>query len=157
MRPIHRLSAAVFILAAVPSHGSAQAAWNADQKEVLASIDRLSEATAPGGGGPEAYDAVLADDFSRWTLGGGVLNTKDTWVEGVREWYGDGWRVADRSAEILEVRVVGDFAFTRRIVEETYEGPDGDRSTSKAALAEVWRKTDRGWLLLRVDIITLDS
>jgi ketosteroid isomerase-like protein len=157
MKPIQSLSAALLVLAAAPALASAQAPWDVDQREVLASIERLSEATAPGGGGPEAYGAVLADDFSRWTLGMGVLNTKESWLEGMREWWDDGWRVADRSAEVLEVRVEGDHAYTRRVVEETYAGPDGDRSTAKAALAEVWTKADLGWQLLRVDIVTLDQ
>ena len=47
--------------------------------------------------------------------------------------------------------MVGDFAFTRRIVEETYLGPDGDSTNSRAALAETWIRGDGGWLLLRVN------
>jgi hypothetical protein len=101
---------------------SAQQSWDPQQRQVLATIERLSAATAPDGGGPDAYAVILADDFSRWTLGSDVINDKQSWVEGMRSWWNDGWRVADREARVLEIRVSGDHAFTRRIVTETYVG-----------------------------------
>ena len=50
-----------------------------------------------------------------------------------------------------------EFAFTRRIVEETYLGPDDDSSVSKAALAETWVRGDGGWLLYLVSVVVLDN
>jgi len=135
----------------------AEDSWTTDQRHVLASMQRLSAATAPDGTGADAYGAVLADDFSRWTTGSSVINEKQPWVEGVREWFDQGWRVTDRDQEVLEVSVKGDLAFTRRIVEETYLGPNGDTSVSKAALAEAWVRVDGVWLLSRVNVDVMDS
>ena len=45
-----------------------------------------------------------------------------------------------------------DYAHTRRIVTETYLGPKGDNSTSRAALAEIWIKKNDKWLLYRVNV-----
>jgi hypothetical protein len=139
------------------SQAIAQDSWTPDQQGILISIERLSEATAPGGSGADGYGAVLSDQFSRWTTGSSSVTGKQEWVEGIREWFEDGWRVADRDQSILEISVVGDFAFTRRIVVEGYLGPDGDTTESRAALAETWIRGDGGWLLLRVNVDVLDS
>jgi hypothetical protein len=45
----------------------AQGNWTSEQHQVLAAIERLSASTALGGAGPDAFAAVLADGFSRWT------------------------------------------------------------------------------------------
>ncbi len=116
----------------------AEPTWDPSQQAVLAAIGRLSASTAPGGGGADAYGAILADDFSRWTVGSTELNDKGSWVDGIRGWFDDGWRVVDRKSTNLEIRVVDRNAYSRRIVEETYQGPDGDRSSATAAVAEVW-------------------
>ena len=135
----------------------AQDSWTTEQRQVLASLERLSAATAPDGTGADAYGAILAENFSRWTTGSSVINNKQSWVEGVRGWFDDGWRVADRGQNILEILVKGEFAFTRRIVEETYLGPNGESSVSKAALAEVWVRGEGVWLLFLVNVDVLDS
>ena len=127
--------------------------WSAGQREILDAIARLSAATAPGGGGADDYAAMLTEDFSRWTIGSDVLTGKQEWVDGIRAWYDDGWRVSDRQAEVLEITVEGPAAFTRRIVSETYTGPDGETSPpARAALAEVWRRDGEGWKLQRVTV-----
>ncbi len=136
-----------------PSSGAlAQDSWTPEQREVLAAMEELSDSTAPNGTGADAYGAVLAEGFSRWTIGSAVMNDKHDWVEGVREWFDEGWRVADRQTQHLEILIRGDLAFTRRMVEETYLGPAGEQSKSGAALAEVWVRSDLGWRLLRVDV-----
>jgi hypothetical protein len=136
---------------------SARESLTSDELEVLAAIERLSAATAPGGGGAREYGAVLAEAFSRWTVGSTEIATKEEWVEGIREWFDDGWRVSDRRARRLELRVRGDYAFSRRIVEETYTGPGNERTSSTAALAETWVRGDFGWLLLRVDVRPMEG
>ena len=131
--------------------------WSAEQREILDAIARLSAATAPGGGGADDYAMMLTDDFSRWTIGSDVVNGKPDWVEGVREWFDDGWRVAERQVEGLDITVRGNIAFTRRIVTEAFVGPDGERpAPGTAALAEVWVREDAQWQLLRVDARPLD-
>ena len=118
----------------------------------------LSAATAPGGGGADDYARLLTDDFSRWTIGGEVVEGKETWLEGVRAWFDDGWRVIDRRAEVLEITVEGPVAFSRRIVTESYAGPDGDRPPpARAALSEVWRRDGEGWRLQRVTVRALED
>ena len=131
--------------------------WTPDQREILEAMARLSATTAPDGAGAEAYADVLADDFTRWTLGSDVIDDKKSWVEGVGEWFDDGWRVVDRKVRILGITIDGSRAFVRRIVHETYEGPEGDRSSSRAALAELWVRDGNAWLLYRVDADVLDA
>jgi len=140
------------IILSQPSAALSEESWSKEQRQVLAAMQRLSASTAPGGAGPDAYAAVLADDFSRWTVGSDVINDKKTWVEGIREWFDDGWRVSDRKIRNLEIQVRNDQAFVRRIVTETYLGPDKATSSSSAALAEVWVRRADGWLLLRADV-----
>ncbi len=137
---------------------SAQDAWTAEQLAVLDAIERLSAATGPGGGGAEAYAETLAEDYSRWTLGSDKQNGKKEWVDGIRGWFDEGWRVTDRRVENLDVTIRGNIAFTRRRVHETYLGPDGSRSSSASAVAEVWIKeaVDSTWKLSRVDIHPLE-
>ncbi len=69
---------------------------NGAQKLVLETIRQLSETTAPGGGGAVAYARFLSDDYSRWTIGSTKTYNKEEWVDGVREWFTEGWRVSDR-------------------------------------------------------------
>jgi len=145
------------VLGGAAARGAAGDKWTAQQLEVLAAMERLSESTAPGGAGADAYGEVLDADFSRWTLGSDTVDGKASWVEGVRAWFDDGWRVVDRRMRILEILVEGDLAHTRRIVEETYAGPAGESSASAAALVEVWRASEAGWRLLRVNVRTLDD
>ena len=148
------IRAALLVLAAlgVGSQAVAQDTWSPAQREVLEAMDRLSAATAPGGSGADAYAAVLADGFSRWTLGGEAVNDRTSWVASVRDWFDDGWRVADRTVEQVEIVIRGDLAFTRRVVTETFQGPDGERADpGTAALAEVWVRDGGTWRLWRVD------
>ena len=151
---MRNISAVLFclILLAQPAALSSEESWTEEQRQVLAAIERLSASTAPGGAGPDAYAAVLADDFSRWTVGSELINGKQTWVEGLREWFDDGWRVSDRKVRNIEIRVEKDLAFVRRIVTETYLGPEQETSVSSAALAEVWVRREKGWLLYRADV-----
>lgn len=145
----------VFVIVALLSCSivCAQDSWTAEQQEIIASIEKLSATTAPGGTGAEGYAAILAEGFSRWTTGSSVVNRKQAWVDGVRSWFDDGWRVVDRDQEVVEILVVGEFAFTRSIVEETYQSPSGESSLSKAGLAETWMRRDGDWLLLQVNVV----
>lgn len=156
MRPISIPVAAMLTVLLVPSL-HAQDEWSVEQRSILEAIDRLSATTAPGGGGPEAYGEVLTADFSRWTLGGATINDAESWVDGMRDWWDDGWRVIDREAEVLEISVRDDEASVRRIVGETYRGPGDETTSSKAALAEVWRRDGETWKLARVDIYPLPT
>ena len=125
--------------------------WSPRQREILDAIAKLSASTAPGGGGADDYAAMLTEDFSRWTIGRNVVTSKQDWVDGIRTWYEDGWRVSDRQAEVLEITVEGATAYSRRIVTETYTAADGETTApTRAALAEVWSRGGEGWRLRRV-------
>ena len=146
-----------FLLVPLYLDAQSQDSWSPEQSQVLAAMHRLSATTAPDGKGADEYAEVLAENFSRWTTGSSVINRKKEWVEGVRGWFDDGWRVIDRHQTVLEITIRADEAFTRRIVEETYLGPDKEKTISKAGLAETWVRSDGSWLLLRVNADVLDS
>jgi len=135
----------------------AQDSWTEEQREVLSSIERLSAATAPGGSGADGYAVILAEGYSRWTTGSKHINGKQDWVDDMRAWFDDGWRVTDREQLVLEVSVKGEFAYTRRIVEETYLGPEGESMVSKSALAETWVRGEDIWLLFRLNLDVLSD
>jgi hypothetical protein len=144
------LVTAVFSCLSIISYG--QDKWTDSQLELIDAMSNLSETTAPEGMGADDYGRFLSDEFSRWTIGSAITNDKKKWVEGVREWFDDGWRVSEREQQNLEIQIMKDIAHTRRIVTETYLGPDGDSSTAKAALAELWIKKGDMWLLYRVNV-----
>ena len=136
---------------------SAQKLWKEDQHEILKALDKLSATTAPGGYGADEYATCLSADFSRWTIGSNEISNKKNWVQGIREWFDQGWRVVDRKSEIKEIKVETEFAFSRRIVREYYKGPNGEKSNSKAALIETWRKENDHWLLYRVEVYPMPA
>jgi len=144
------LISAIFLCISVYGYG--QDSWTIMQINVIETMNKLSETVSPEGKGADSYKNFLSEDFSRWTIGSAITNNKKKWVEGIREWFDDGWRVSDRNQKILEILILNDFAHTRRIVIETYLGPKGDISTSKAALAEVWVYKNNKWLLHRVNV-----
>ena len=146
---IGRLSL-IFLLLSISAYG--QEVWDSEQLQLIAAMDSLSETTAPEGTGADAYGEHLSNDFSRWTIGSSITNNKKKWVQGIREWFDDGWRVSDRQQQNLEILIMDNMAHTRRIVHETYLGPNGDTSKSKAALAELWIKKNNRWLLFRVNV-----
>ncbi len=152
IRPISK-TLILFCLVSVGYGGSS----TTKQRDLLETMNKLSETTSPEGKGADAYGSFLADDFSRWTIGSSIINDRTKWVEGVREWFDDGWRVSDREQQNLEINILSDYAHTRRIVTETYLGPKGDRSKSKAALAEIWIYRNDRWLLYRVNVHPLDN
>lgn len=134
-----------------------QEKWDNEQKQIIGSMNKLSETTALKGGGAEAYGWFLSDDFSRWTIGSSTTNSKKDWVHGIREWFDDGWRVSDRKQQLIEIQMMNGLAHTRRIVSETYLGPDGTTSKSKAALNEIWIKEKDKWVLYRVNIHPMEA
>jgi len=131
--------------------------WTPAQQEIIDTMEGFSETTAPQGKGGDAYGTFLTETFSRWTLGSDKINRKAEWIESVKSWFDIGWRVTHRSSEYVEILVEKNTAFIRRVVTETYLGPEGDTSTSTAALTEIWKKTIDDWQLDRVDVIPLDS
>ncbi|QNL21261.1 DUF4440 domain-containing protein [Hyphobacterium sp. CCMP332] len=130
----------------------AQEPWNSDHKEIIKTIENFSESTSVNGKGANAYASFLSEDFTRWTIGSDVINNKVMWVEGIRDWFDEGWRVSDRSQQFIEINIANGLGHVRRIVTETYLGPDGSTSSSKAALVETWKKENEQWLLYRTNV-----
>lgn len=152
-----RSRSVLFAIAIVPGAVSAQQ-WNHNQQAVATAIEELSASTVPGGDGPEGYASMLADDFTRWTLGGDRMSDRDSWVRGIEEWWEDGWRVVEREGEIVDITMTGDMAFVRRTAYERFAGPTGEPGDlTGAALAEVWVRRDGVWRLWRVDITLLGA
>lgn len=156
MKALWTITVVFLALLLFPLATTAQESWTAEQKQVLTAIQHLSAATAPDGSGADGYARILSEGFSRWTISSEVINDKQTWVEGMREWFDAGWRVSDRKSQTLEIQIRGDTAFTRRLVTETYLGPEKETSVSSAALAEVWVRAEDGWLLHLVNVHPLD-
>jgi len=150
----------VFFLAIGLAMTGAQAqsgeSWTAEQQQVINAMDQLSQATAVDGGGAEDYAAVLSENYSRWTAGSQLVNDKTSWVAGLDGWFTDGWRVTDRSTQVIDIEVQASFAFVRRIVNETYLGPEDSQSQANAALAEVWVREGDQWKLMQVNVTVID-
>lgn len=142
----------LIILISLSPKTYSQPEWSGKAKELIETIEKFSETTSPSGQGADAYSEFLHIDFSRWTMGSSLENDKENWVEGVREWFDDGWRVSERHQETIEMLIEKKYAHVRRIVTETYKGPKGDTSKSKAALAEIWIKHRGKWMLFRVNV-----
>ncbi len=144
-----------FVLSFIVLKGAyAQPDWNTDQ---LALIDRMKELSASmrvDGGGGEAYGGILADGFTRWTVGSTTINEREGWIDGIAEWFDAGWRVIDGSLEVLEIDIHGNIATTRRVVRESFKSPEGDITTYESGVVEVWEKSKDGgqWLLRRASV-----
>jgi len=141
-----------FLAVAICSTGVRAQDWNVDQLAVIAAIDALSETTSLEGRGGEAYGDLLAEGFTRWTVGEASITGRTALIESIHEWWDDGWRVADRRSRIVELTVFGDMAVTRRLVYERYLGPDGESSESNSAVGEVWVRKEGRWRLFRADV-----
>jgi hypothetical protein len=135
---------------------SAQKRWSQEQQDLIKAITYLSQATSKEGGGAAAYGRLLAENFSRWTLGSESVTNKTEWLESIRGWFEEGWYVSDRKMKIVEIRIEGDYAFLRRNVEEDYMGPENESSSSKSALSEIWIKEKKKWKLLMVNVHALN-
>ncbi|WP_394693600.1 hypothetical protein [Hyphobacterium sp.] len=124
---------------------------------VLEAIARLSESSETDGGGPDVYAGSLCPGFTRWTPGSDETSDKNSWLDGVRGWWDEGWRVSERETEWIQVTLSGKHAFVRRNVAETYTGPDGEESSSRSALVETWSLQSGGWCLLHANGLALPA
>jgi hypothetical protein len=129
-----------------------------DKQGILDTIARLSDATVPGGGGVDAYAAVLAEGFSRWTLNGEDLQRREAAIEGIWQWLDEGWRVSHRESHMIDSTVRGDRAYTHRVVTEMYRDSEGEVSgPSTFALEETWRRVEGRWLLNQATVYPISD
>ena len=135
------------------TQGQGQENWDSDQRAIIFAMDKLSESTAGDNLGADVYAASLTEDFNRWTIGSEEITYKKEWVDDIRDWYDDGWRVPKRENNIISISVNKKTATVRRIVKEYYKGPQGETSDSKAGLVEVWKKIKGEWKLHSVNVV----
>ena len=131
--------------------------WDEQQQQIVHAMQQLADASDYKSASIDDYASQLCDDFTRWTIGSQAVSDKDGWVEGVSIWIARGWSVAARTAEILDIEVNGEFAFSRRIVTEAYIGPNQQSAMSTSALAETWHKDSSGWKLHRLSVHPLPT
>ena len=101
-----RFALTLIFVILVSALSNAQNKWTLAQKEVIQTMNGISETTAPNGKGAYAYGSFLSDDFSRWTIGSTKISAKDNWIQGINEWFKDGWRVSERKQQILEITIL---------------------------------------------------
>jgi hypothetical protein len=126
-----------------------------DHKSIKAVMKRIAQSTSSDGLGADEYGKYLHAEFTRWSMKDSEEINKTDFIESVREWFDEGWRVPTREAQIVSFKVIGDMAFSRRIVTETYSGPDGESGSSKSALSETWKKENNNWLLFSVEVVPI--
>ncbi|NNF08305.1 MAG: nuclear transport factor 2 family protein, partial [Candidatus Eisenbacteria bacterium] len=133
------------------AHGDA-AHEESEADHLLAASSALSATTTVDGAGPEAYAKLLHEDFSRWTAGGDMM-TREAMIQGLREWWDAGMRVADSETEILFIKVVGDVGILRKKTTENYIDASKEAVGSFTGFASmVWKRGEAGWKLLSLDV-----
>jgi len=134
---------------------SAQASnqeFRSEEQAIVSQMTALSASMKKNGSGGNGYALILAPEYARWTIGSETINDRETWLQGIHDWFNGGWRIADSKNNILEITVHGEFAFVRRIATETYAGPNGEDQIFQSGVVEVWTKKNDQWLLLQASI-----
>ena len=116
------------------------------------SIDALSASLMVGGPGWQAYADQLHDNYSRASTGGNYQR-RDAFVEGLRQWWDHGMRVAARETVPVGLDTAGDVAIVRTRVTERFVGPDGAPADGFSGhVTNVWLREDGRWRLLSANI-----
>ena len=71
-----KLTKIILIFTFLSTIAYGQSKWNSEQKQVIGTINLLSETTATDGNGADEYSSYLSDNFSRWTIGSSITNNK---------------------------------------------------------------------------------
>lgn len=117
-------------------------------------FNELSSATLVGGQGWKAYKQLLHPEYARWAMGE-VYEKREKFVRSLEEWWDYGMRVAERDIEIVAVDMVGNLAFVRFKITETFVGPDGPAEGFSGYVSNTWIKEHGTWLLLSVEISSI--
>ncbi len=125
-----------------------------EEQEVVQKTEELSE-LLKNGDELDRYSEMLDDRYSRWVIGELTVSKKDEWLEQLNEWFNDGWKIASRERQLVEVEIEEQFGYIRRIVEENYIGPDELPSSSISALDEIWTNDEGEWKLYRVTVLPI--
>ena len=141
----------LFFLISYASQASGQD-FSSEEQAIVAQMSALSASMQENGSGGGGYALILAPEYTRWTTGSETISDRETWLQGIHDWFNGGWRVADSKNNILEITVQGEFAFVRRIATETYAGPNGEDQIFRSGVVEVWTKKNDKWLLLQASI-----
>lgn len=144
-----------FILIVVFLAGSISAKDGGSRSDLTASLDALSETMQVDGAGPDQYESFLHPAFSRWDLGGEVVDRK-TLVASLREWWEEGFRVSDGRSRIVHVAIQDDVAVVRFERFERFVDRDGQETgTFSGFVTQVWIGDSGGWKLFSIDISPL--
>ena len=122
------------------------------EKQIKSRMLELSKTMTKGGSGGKGYAQILMPNYTRWTVGSEIINNKSNWLKGINDWFDSGWRVSESKNVILEIRIIKDLVFTRRIVTETYVGPKNEKNIYKTGVIETWIKQNDNWFLLNASV-----
>ena len=126
--------------------------FSSEEQAIVSQMTALSASMQKNGSGGDGYALILAPKYTRWTIGSETINDRETWLQGIHDWFNGSWRIADSKNNILEITVHGEFAFVRRIATETYAGPNGEDQIFQSGVVEVWIKKNDQWLLIQASI-----
>lgn len=123
------------------------------REAVLEAMAALSASMREDGGGPDAYAALLTEDFTRWNVRADRILTRDELLDGIRSWWEGGGRVTASDVQLHEIVFAGEAATTRLVARETY----ADGSKSAAAVGQLWVRVGDRWRLRRANVHMLEN
>lgn len=125
---------------------------SADEQQLLAAAQRLSETTKSGGAGWEAYAQFLHDDFTRWSAQQPMMDRAQT-VGAIQSWWEGGNRVDKSEENLISTQLAGETGVLRRKFTEWYIDQDGnDAGKFSGYVTQVWVRAGETWLLLAATI-----
>jgi hypothetical protein len=142
----------VMMMSIIWSTPATESAVITEKEQLKSRMYQLSNTMKKGGSGGQGYAELLMPNFTRWTVGSEIINNKSKWVKGINDWFDSGWRVSESHNDILEIRIFTNLAFTRRIVTETYLGPNNEKNIYRTGVVETWLKEQGNWFLLNASV-----
>jgi len=121
--------------------------------DIFSAMEDLTSTLRVDGGGPDAFEAMLSEDFLRLSVMSGELMNREEFMEGIREWWDGGGRISDSQKEVLEVSSHGEFWLTRSRMRENYL-PSG---ASYSAVTQLWAKENGRWVVRRTDVTVIEQ
>lgn len=123
--------------------------WSPRQREVLDAASR----------GPigieddfEGWASGYHEDWSYWQLGASANRDRATHMSLVREYVGEGHRIAGFELEPVDVVIRGDVALLRYNALERIEEADGEKREVRFSSAALYVEEDGRWLCLATNI-----
>jgi uncharacterized protein (TIGR02246 family) len=119
-------------------------ATSSDERAIRAVVARWMEATRQGDG--DAVMELMCDD-ALFTVPGREPFGKDAFADGLAQMRDMRF---EGTADVMEIEVVGDRAWTRARIDISLEGPDGKKVEKRAYTLTIFKRgTDGRWRLYR--------